>query len=114
MARQEIAEMMEGYQKESSAKQLMARQVVQLLDYESQQGKNLANRSEIGKSDFQNQMCCNLFCRWNKISARPSGTEPKIKFYFSVNTKLNSPEEFDKVNQELKARIDGIIKDLAL
>jgi phosphoglucomutase len=50
----------------------------------------------------------------SKISARPSGTEPKIKFYFSVNTKLNSPEEFDQVNQEMQARIDGIIKDLAL
>jgi phosphoglucomutase len=50
----------------------------------------------------------------SKISARPSGTEPKIKFYFSVSTKLNSAEEYEKVNQELTQRIQGIISGLGL
>ncbi|HLZ89892.1 MAG TPA: hypothetical protein VKQ52_21710, partial [Puia sp.] len=50
----------------------------------------------------------------SKISARPSGTEPKIKFYFSVHTELASPGEFDKINGELSARIDGIINDMKL
>ncbi len=50
----------------------------------------------------------------SKISVRPSGTEPKIKFYFSVNTKLESAEEFDKTQNFHDERIDGIIKDMKL
>ena len=50
----------------------------------------------------------------SKISVRPSGTEPKIKFYFSVNTKLESADKFDKTDKFLDQRIDGIIKDMKL
>ena len=50
----------------------------------------------------------------SKISARPSGTEPKIKFYFSVNEKLNSAEDFDKVDQQLTEKINAFISDLKL
>ena len=50
----------------------------------------------------------------SKISARPSGTEPKIKFYFSVNTKLNSAADFDKVNKQLDEKIKAIISDMKL
>ncbi len=49
-----------------------------------------------------------------KISVRPSGTEPKIKFYFSVNTKLGSAAEFHETSELLDQRIDGIINDLKL
>jgi len=48
------------------------------------------------------------------VSARPSGTEPKIKFYCSVNTKLASKEEYHKVDAQLEAKIDAIIKDLGV
>lgn len=50
----------------------------------------------------------------SKISARPSGTEPKIKFYFSVNDTLNSKEDFDKADKMLEKRIDNIIMDLGI
>jgi len=50
----------------------------------------------------------------SKISARPSGTEPKIKFYFSVNTQLASAADFDKVNAELDKKVQGIIADMKL
>ncbi|HQG56740.1 MAG TPA: phospho-sugar mutase [Bacteroidales bacterium] len=50
----------------------------------------------------------------SKISVRPSGTEPKIKFYFSVNTKLDSATEFNDKLKLLNERIDGIISDLKL
>ena len=49
-----------------------------------------------------------------KISARPSGTEPKIKFYFSVNTKLASAAEFDAKENELDEKIDRIIVEMKL
>jgi phosphoglucomutase len=50
----------------------------------------------------------------SKISARPSGTEPKIKFYFSVQTKLNNKEEFDVKYAELENKIKAIRADMNL
>ncbi len=49
-----------------------------------------------------------------KISVRPSGTEPKIKFYFEVKGELNSYEEFDSAEKAADEKIEGIIKELAL
>jgi phosphoglucomutase len=109
----EIAEMMEKYRKNPPAT-INGAQVEQLLDYSSQQGKNLRTGQSWTIALPKSNVLQFLLSDGSKISARPSGTEPKIKFYFSVNTSLNSPEEFDQVNQELKSRIDGIIKDLAL
>lgn len=48
------------------------------------------------------------------ISIRPSGTEPKIKFYFSVNEKLEKREDYEKVDQKLEKRIENIIYDLKI
>ncbi len=50
----------------------------------------------------------------SKISVRPSGTEPKIKFYFSVNATLESPSKFEEVSGILDSRLDGIITNLKL
>jgi phosphoglucomutase len=50
----------------------------------------------------------------SKISARPSGTEPKIKFYFSVNETLAQASDFNKVEKKLDEKIQRIIQDLGL
>jgi phosphoglucomutase len=50
----------------------------------------------------------------SKISIRPSGTEPKIKFYFSVNTKLESAAKFDETEAFLNKRINDVIEDMRL
>ncbi|MFH2142951.1 MAG: phospho-sugar mutase [Bacteroidota bacterium] len=50
----------------------------------------------------------------SKISIRPSGTEPKIKFYFSVKTNLSDIKNFDEVYTGLEQKLDDIIKDLKL
>jgi phosphoglucomutase len=50
----------------------------------------------------------------SKVSVRPSGTEPKIKYYFSVNTKLESAGKFEETEILLNQRIEGIIKDMKL
>ncbi|WP_420574024.1 phospho-sugar mutase [Kordia sp.] len=49
-----------------------------------------------------------------KIAARPSGTEPKIKFYFSVNLPLANKADFAKVEQQLDAKIDRIVQEMKL
>jgi phosphomannomutase len=48
----------------------------------------------------------------SKIAARPSGTEPKIKFYVSVNTTLDSVDDFKEVNLQLDTKIKRILEDL--
>jgi phosphoglucomutase len=50
----------------------------------------------------------------SKVSARPSGTEPKIKFYFSVQGNLDSVASFDVAFGNLGNKIDHIIADLDL
>ena len=50
----------------------------------------------------------------SKIAARPSGTEPKIKFYVSVNTTLDSTESFSETESYLDIKIQNIIKDLKI
>jgi phosphoglucomutase len=50
----------------------------------------------------------------SKISARPSGTEPKIKFYFSVKQPLSSPADFDRADQQAGEKIQAIIEDMQL
>jgi phosphoglucomutase len=50
----------------------------------------------------------------SKVSARPSGTEPKIKFYFSVQGKLSDRADFDLAYEALGQKINHIIADLGL
>jgi phosphomannomutase len=50
----------------------------------------------------------------SKIAARPSGTEPKIKFYVSVNTTLDSVDNFKEVNALLDTKIKRILEDLKI
>ena len=47
-----------------------------------------------------------------KVSVRPSGTEPKIKFYFEVKDKLNSRDEFNIVTEKAQKKIDRIMEDM--
>jgi phosphoglucomutase len=109
----EIAEMMESY-RNNPPKKINASPVVQLLDYEMRKGRNLQSGEEWEIKLPKSNVLQFILADGSKISARPSGTEPKIKFYFSVNTKLDSPADFEKIEKVLSERIEGIIKDLKL
>jgi len=50
----------------------------------------------------------------SKIALRPSGTEPKIKYYISVNENLNSTEEYEKINIKLEEKINNLISSMNL
>lgn len=109
----EIAAMMEDY-RNNPPKTIDGAAVQQLLDYELQVGKNLLTGEswpiELPKSNVLQF----ILADGTSISARPSGTEPKIKFYFSVNAPLASAADFDKVEQELDARILRIQTEMGL
>jgi phosphoglucomutase len=109
----EIADMMSAYRSQPPAT-INGSPVVQLLDYQLQTGRNLQKGDSWTIQLPKSNVLQFILADGSKISARPSGTEPKIKFYFSVHTHLASAAEFDKVNTELGSRIDGIIKDMQL
>jgi phosphoglucomutase len=88
--------------------------VLQLLDYQTGTGKRLKT-GETWKIDLPVSNVLQFILNdGSKISARPSGTEPKIKFYFSVHENLNSRTDFDAIDVLLQKRIDGIIADMNL
>ena len=110
---QEIKDMMEGY-RQSPPVTIDGEAVVTVLDYELQLGKNLQTGETWKLNLPKSNVLQFITAKGSKISARPSGTEPKIKFYFSVNTELKDRESFDQKYQMLQEKINGIIKDMQL
>lgn len=110
---QQIAAMMESY-RSNPPKTLNGVPVAQLLDYELRKGTDLQTGKTWDINLPKSNVLQFLLADGSKISARPSGTEPKIKFYFSVNTKLANAADYDKVAAELDAKIKTIISDLNL
>lgn len=110
---QQIAAMMESY-RNNPPKTINGSLVVKLLDYELQKGSNPQTGEEWKIELPKSNVLQFILADGSSISARPSGTEPKIKFYFSVNTKLNTAAEFDKVNKELDEKIKAVIADMKL
>jgi len=88
--------------------------VVKIDDYETLVSTDCLTGKKTGINLLRSDVLQFFLEDGSKISVRPSGTEPKIKFYFSVNTKLESAEKFDKTNKLLDNRIDGIISDMNL
>ena len=109
----EIADMMENYRNQPPT-ELAGSRVVQLLDYQLQQSTNLTTGERQPIALPKSNVLQFITADGSKISARPSGTEPKIKFYFSVNSPLTSKEEYESVLGQLKNRIDHIIRDMQL
>ena len=109
----EIAAMMEGY-RTSPPTDINGSAVVTLLDYQLQTGKNLLTGETWSINLPKSNVLQFITADGSKISARPSGTEPKIKFYFSVKTALNNKSDFDAKQIELENKINGIITSMNL
>jgi len=109
----EIAEMMQSY-RDNPPKDIAGSPVKELLDYQLQVKKDLlsgaSEKIELPKSNVLQFITED----GSKISARPSGTEPKIKFYVSVNTPLGNISEFDGTLKKLEQKIDAIISSMHL
>ncbi|MGN6530692.1 MAG: phospho-sugar mutase [Ginsengibacter sp.] len=109
----EIADMMQGY-RDNPPTEIAGSKVVEFLDYQLQTNKNLST-GETAKIDLPKSNVLQFITEdGSKISARPSGTEPKIKFYFSVNMPLKSVDDFDQTKNLLEEKIDRIISSMNL
>jgi phosphoglucomutase len=110
---EEIQQMMKDYRSTPPAT-INGSPVIRIADYQSSEMKDMqsgkTNKIELPKSNVLQFFTEN----GSKISVRPSGTEPKIKFYFSVKTELPTANEFEKTDALLKERIEDIMKDLGI
>ena len=110
---EEIKKMMVDF-KENPVKSIGGAKVVKVDDYNSSTSKNLVT-GEVTEIDIpKSNVLIYTAEDGTRMAARPSGTEPKIKFYFSINTKLDAAENFKKVDMEMEAKIDEILKELKL
>ena len=110
---EQIAAMMDKYRNEPP-QTLAGVKVVGLYDYDKQEAKDLTNGQVCSIELPQSNVLQFILEDGSKVSARPSGTEPKIKFYFSVQGKLDSIALFDSAYANLGNKIEQIIADLGL
>lgn len=109
----EIKAIMTGYRNNPPEKINNSR-VIKINDYEKQISNDILKGSKT-RTDLTKSDVLQFFLEdGSKISVRPSGTEPKIKFYFSVNTTLKSADMFETTEIVLDNRINEIIKDMRL
>lgn len=88
--------------------------VVKINDYETLVSADLVTGTKTSIDLLKSDVLQFFLEDGSKISVRPSGTEPKIKFYFSVNRKMKSAASFDEEWESLEHRISGIISDMKL
>jgi phosphoglucomutase len=110
---EEIQQMMKEL-RANPPKTIQGSPVTKLYDYQSSEVTDLASGVK-EKLDFPKSNVLQFTTEdGTKVSARPSGTEPKIKFYFSVKAPLESAEAYDAVQAELDTKIEKIIDELKL
>ncbi len=88
--------------------------VIRIEDYQLSIAKDVLNLKEETLFIPKSNVLIYYTEDGSKIALRPSGTEPKIKFYISVNTDLDNVSDFKKTEQLLENRIDAILKDMNL
>lgn len=104
----EINQMMVSL-RENPLKEINSQRVVMVEDYKSSIAKNLFTDEEEAIDMPKSDVLIYYTEDGSKICARPSGTEPKIKFYISVKTELDSVANFSKVEEILNEKIKNII-----
>lgn len=110
---EEIAQMMIDA-RENPLKVVNGEKVVKVEDYQLSIAKDMVNETESVIDIPKSNVLIYYTENGSKIALRPSGTEPKIKFYLSVNAQLDSVSHFESVSKQLDNKIAGILNDLGL
>ncbi|RIV26803.1 phospho-sugar mutase [Fibrisoma montanum] len=115
---EEIQQMMADF-RANPPKEIAGSPVIRIDDYKQLTRTDIGNEVtvpiEAGKMGIESSNVLQFFTAdGTKVSARPSGTEPKIKFYVSVREPLASKEAFDETYEQLKAKVQRVIDDMNL
>jgi phosphoglucomutase len=110
---EEIQQMMVEY-RSNPVKEIHGSRVVKIRDYQDLTEKDLV-AGTVKKIGLPESNVLQFFLEdGSKISVRPSGTEPKIKFYFSARENLADPDRYDETDRLLRQKTDGIISSMKL
>lgn len=110
---EEIQKMMENFRK-NPPKKINKSDVTLIKDYLTGKALDVASNTET-KIDLPASNVLQFFTAdGTKVSMRPSGTEPKIKFYFGVKAPLKDRKDFDAVNRQLDEKLEKVVKDLGI
>ena len=110
---EEIAKMMSDY-RSNPPRSLGGSPIVAIKDYLSGEALDLANGSKAPIDMERSNVLQFTTADSTIVSIRPSGTEPKIKFYFGVRAELNDTARFNEVQAELDGKIESIKKEMGL
>ncbi|SEA07505.1 phospho-sugar mutase [Bizionia paragorgiae] len=110
---QEIKQMMIDA-RENPLQTVNGSKVIKIEDYQLSTATNTINNTVTPLDIPKSNVLIYYTEDGSKIALRPSGTEPKIKFYISVNTVLESAAHFQSTENKLETKIDAIIKDMQL
>ena len=110
---EEIQQMMDNFRSKTPV-HFNGSRVVLLKDYLTGKEKNLLTGEEKQILLPRSNVLQFFTEDGSKISVRPSGTEPKIKFYFGVKSPLKNMEDYELIDKELDNKIESIIKDLGV
>ena len=110
---EEINQMMVDL-RDNPLKEINGQRVVMVEDYDASTAKNLMTGEVETMTIPKSNVLIYYLEDGTKICARPSGTEPKIKFYFSVNDTLDRVEDAPEVEKQLDAKIKNVISELNL
>ena len=109
----EIRQMMHNF-RENPFKELNGQRVIMLEDYEAGTAKNILTGEEEQLTLPKGDVLIYYLEDGSKLCCRPSGTEPKIKFYFSVNEPLDDVANFKEVEARLDEKIKNIVEEMGL
>ena len=107
---EEINQMMKNF-RENPLKTIAGEQVIRLEDYQTSLSKDFLTGKETQIDIPKSNVLIYYTDKGTKVAARPSGTEPKIKFYFSVNAPLASVEAYEQTQKKLLTKIQQITKE---
>jgi len=107
---EEISQMMKNF-RENPYTEIAGQKVVRIEDYQKSESKDLVNNSTILIDIPKSNVLIFYSEDGSKIAMRPSGTEPKIKFYISVNSKSKNCVVAQKINQEKLEAIISVLKN---
>ncbi len=110
---EEIQTMMDNF-RQTPPKKINGSEVVQILDYDNSTAYNMVTSTNKPIDLPKSNVLQFVTKDGSTISVRPSGTEPKIKFYFGVKETLTKASDYEKVNALLDKKINDIIVDLKL
>ncbi len=111
---EEIDKMMDNF-RNSPPKVINGQKLAIIKDYQTLKQINLLENKELSLDFNTRSNVLQFFLEdGSKISIRPSGTEPKIKFYFEIRGELSNSNEFNNTDKIAESKIDAIIRELNL